>query len=499
MRAIVIIHGAPEDPTLAERYITPLLPVVDRPFLRYVVASLIASGVDAFDFLLFGHAEQAEAHLREEVPERLFARFHRAASEKSLYGLLARLSGADESVLVAHADRLPSAELTLVSAQSAERFAPILLCSREGWLGWVVLPGVMLTEATLVTDENTFEMWLRSRPRHAVVMPDPYLDVRSFAGLLTAQRRVAREEFPDRCFHPGCPTLARIESDPGDENRILIRPGAYVHPTARLIGPVYVGENSHIGEGAQIGPNAVLGANVLVGERATIKDALLLPAASVGGGLELADAVADRGRVWQVRTSTRPEAPNIYLPTRTVEEPQPRRSFLSSRGAAIVCLLFLWPLLLLTALALLVFRRGPLTFRHAVLTLPTTLDERDWREESFLTFAPAAKSLSGLRHFLLHFLPGLIAVAQGKLRFVGVQPRSREATLGLPMAFRTMYLRGKPGLVHDIRIGRDDVRTEPSEPSEPSEPRLAESLYLATASVRTDLGVLWRYLRGKVR
>ncbi len=77
-----------------------------------------------------------------------------------------------------------------------------------------------------------------------------------------------------------------------------VRPGvwlaseAMVHPTARLVPPVYVGERTQVMPGALVTRCAVLEHCVRISERVVVENATVLPYTRVGAGLELKHCVA---------------------------------------------------------------------------------------------------------------------------------------------------------------------------------------------------------------
>lgn len=76
-----------------------------------------------------------------------------------------------------------------------------------------------------------------------------------------------------------------------------------IDPTARLIGPAIIGDNTRIGAGARIGPRAVIGANAIIGEDARVIGGVVMdrgfvgPLAQVRGGILGRKATVDRGAI----------------------------------------------------------------------------------------------------------------------------------------------------------------------------------------------------------
>jgi mannose-1-phosphate guanylyltransferase len=100
--------------------------------------------------------------------------------------------------------------------------------------------------------------------------------------------RVPLARFPGADPWPGC------ELAPGAEpsRRICAARGARIDPSARLHGPVVVGEGAEIGCGAEVGPAAAIGAGAHVAAGARVRRAIVWPGTRVGPGEEVEDAIA---------------------------------------------------------------------------------------------------------------------------------------------------------------------------------------------------------------
>ena len=92
---------------------------------------------------------------------------------------------------------------------------------------------------------------------------------------------------------------------PGFELRpsVWIGEDVEVDPTARLEGPLLIGDNCQIGPGARVGPSAVIGTNSIVGDDAVVSNGVMMERARVGpyariiGGILGRGATLDRGAV----------------------------------------------------------------------------------------------------------------------------------------------------------------------------------------------------------
>jgi lipopolysaccharide/colanic/teichoic acid biosynthesis glycosyltransferase len=223
---------------------------------------------------------------------------------------------------------------------------------------------------------------------------------------------------------------------------------------------------------------------------------VIFPGSYVGQALEVEDVILDKNRLINVRLGGAVAVTDDFL-IGSLASGQFRRwsGRLLARLLALLLLLLAFPVLLLTAGVLKLFRRGPIFFRQEAVRLPTAPEERRWRTYELLSFDPNDPSASPLgsgvpcswRALLLRGLPGLIHIVRGELSFVGVPPRSRAAIRNLPNDWQLLYLRAKAGIVTEAAVRSRETPDE-------DELYAAEAFYVATANWIYDLKLLLRFL-----
>ena len=84
---------------------------------------------------------------------------------------------------------------------------------------------------------------------------------------------------------------------PGFELRpsVWVGEDVEIHPTARLEGPLLIGDNSFVGPGARVGPSTVVGANSFVGDDAVVTNGVLMERARVSAYARVTGGVLGRG------------------------------------------------------------------------------------------------------------------------------------------------------------------------------------------------------------
>jgi lipopolysaccharide/colanic/teichoic acid biosynthesis glycosyltransferase len=267
-----------------------------------------------------------------------------------------------------------------------------------------------------------------------------------------------------------------------------------IHPSASLVPPVYLGENCEVGEGARLGPQVFVGRDCVIDRQAALANSVVLPGSYVGEGVEAEDALVDRDRLARCHPGGLLRLDEQVPVASLTESSLPRRARQAlSMGLGWCLLLLATPVLLLTALWLKVRRGGRVLHTNRVVSLPAFRRGGGRATFGLWSFsvpgrrgARGSAGEVGWRHFFLDFLPGLVNVARGDLRLVGLPPRTPEEVEQLGSDWQALYLRGSAGLVSEVLLHPNDLVEE--------EAYALEGVYVVTGSPFRDLGLLTRYL-----
>ena len=457
MRAVVVATGVSEGTSgLQGQLPNCLLPLVDRPFLRHVIEFLANEGFSEFDFILSHFPEQIEQLLGDGARWGSTFRYHLARDPFRPYESLKLISTGlasgelvsnelnDEMVLLVHADRLPQVDLKIPATGTKLFYGNDGATpeSEQEWTGWAwVSSGNLSSLGSPGFDEKALELHLLSRAANesGVTKGGQMLSSQSFEALLSAQRAVMAGAFKGLL-------LSGREIEP----HLWLGRNARVHSTARLISPVFIGEDCSVAAGAVIGPNAVISNASLIEESCLATNALVMPRTYVGAGLELDRAVVSGNRLVNLRLGTTLTVTDDFVLSRLSGHELFRKlSRPVSRLLALLLLLACGPLLMLVAAWLIVARRSALVHRKQVLRLPAIEPDKQGETIDLFSFAPDAGLKQGrLRYLLLNFLPGLINIAKGEIQFYGARPRSAAEANRLSGEWRALYLSGVAGLFY---------------------------------------------------
>ena len=434
MKALIIAagdHNAVEEAD--ERSPAFLQPLIDRPFLQHIVEYITDAGLaDSIEIVVSHLPERVEALLEDGTRWGVPIRYHLARDKARPYAAVNRFAG-EGPVLLVHGDCLPDAAIH-------EPAAPPVLKAfcREGiWTGWAILDSTALSAVDAGWDREQLSEFILAAARARGTLHEcaKVLGVRTGSEFIASQRMALDKQFPGLMFY------GREVSE-----GIWIARNVALHPTATLVAPVYLGENCRIGSGIRLGPNVVVVRDCVLDSGSTATDSTVLPGSYVGQALELDHVIVDRNRLVNVRAGGETIVRDDFILS-AISSTNFRSAFGSvlSRASALALLAFTWPIILVTMLALRVFRKGPVLHRREAVCLPADESSWAWKTFQLISFAAPASSHSTWGHLFLRFLPGLINVARGHLHLVGVEPRSTRDVMSLPVDWRVLYLRARAG------------------------------------------------------
>jgi lipopolysaccharide/colanic/teichoic acid biosynthesis glycosyltransferase len=491
----------------AERYPAAMLTLMDRPFIQHVMETLVNRGCSRFEVVVSHRPEKLETLLGDGNRWGADIRYHLVPRPDRPYRPLKLLGKRPEMypVLLAHADRLVQGDI-FASKPSSPADGPVMYCYEDytspagrperKWSGWAWLTRECLADIPEDGDEKRLQAYLEEHTGRRIEEAGRYrpLSVQSCGDLIASHRAVLAKEKSGLM-------VRGIEV----EEAVWLGRNVSLHPTARLIPPLYIGENCRIARGVQIGPDAVIGHNCVLDEKATVSRSVVFPGSYVGEALELNDVLVDKNCLVNVRMESEITIREDFI-LGSLAEKQLRRGWnrIVSQVAGLILLLPALPVMACLALYLKLKRAGRIFATRPAVRLPADSDPLSWKPFALLSLS-AAKPVAaqkdpasdpdqnrtegpaaGWQHFFFNFLPALVNVARGELRFVGVPPRTAEEIENLPRDWQALFLKSKPGIVTETmvnfgsRASRDEMYS-------------AEAVYSVSSGLKHDLRLLARY------
>jgi lipopolysaccharide/colanic/teichoic acid biosynthesis glycosyltransferase len=474
MRAVIVTTAPAETfvgEIVGEPFPAALLPVGDRPLAQHVGEWLIERGVTEFDFIIAGRAYEIETLFGDGTRWGSRFRYHLARdAERPYRSVTIALGGETEPFLLGHAEQLPGIP--------PGEFSPGTGWTFDGdWTGWAMLTRAALE--TLPSDATRADLaaHLQSSEGMSVVAVESALRADTFQHLLDANRAVLEKTFP------GLLSGGR-EAEAG----VWLSRNVNLHPTVRLIPPVFISENCRIGEETELGPYTIVGPNCILDRRCRVAETLLFGDTYVGEELDLHRAVVDGSRLLNVELGVAVTVTDDFLLSRARARPvRWLAGRLWRRVAATFLLLLTAPVLVATMFALWLFRRGPIFFRREVVALPASSEPMLWRTYERLRFTDNPIPTGKLGFLFLHVLPGLWNVARGDVAFIGVDDRSPGEIEALPGEWRQLYLKAKGGLLSEALVNRTAETSD-------DDRYAAETCYAVRASFAYDARLAGRFL-----
>ncbi|MCB9799669.1 MAG: sugar transferase [Candidatus Omnitrophica bacterium] len=490
MKAVIIATGEHSNLMPLDRsWPAPLVPVMDRPFIQHIVEMAVDLGIQEISLILSHLPEKIESYLGDGLRWGVRIHYHLTRDPVFAYQTIASMQTIQyrkEGFLLGHADRLPDLRTVRLSDEDQNDHLSVF-CKKSPaflWTGWAWIPkGFDLDWNQALNEQMLGEHLIKcANTRYGgVVDIDRILSIQSFEDLTEANRQVLDKSYTGLLF-------SGREIEPS----VWVCRNVSLHPTAKIKPPVYIGENSQIGMGTELGPYAVISHGSMLDRHCMVSNSLIFPGSYVGESLELSDVIIDKNRL----INTRLEASTIVRDDFIISSMSAKGLLrtpvsLFARFCALIALIILLPVILLTALILKIFRKGPVFYKKTVVRIPTTDDQADWTYFDLWSFTDKALDYevfhSRFKDLFLRVLPALIHIARGELAMVGVRPRTVETLEALPSDWKALYVKAKPGCVTEawVHYGsnpKDDERYS------------AEAFYAVNGQFRHNIKILVKYI-----
>jgi len=199
-----------------------------------------------------------------------------------------------------------------------------------------------------------------------------------------------------------------------------IGPLALVHPKARLIAPCWIGARAQVGAGAVIGPNALVGERSIVDDGAIVREAAVLAESYVGPKVNLHRMIAAGAVLLDAARGTRVDITDRFILASLRD-----RGVKPGPGERLLGLLF-W-----------------------LAALPWSLVHLGAPSVAFTPLGWSGRQLhtGGRGPLLVRRRSWLWAVVAGRLRLIGVIPRTAEDLARLPDDVRAIVAQAPAGVI----------------------------------------------------
>ena len=530
IRAVILATGERKKlHPLTDLRPSPMVPVLSRPVLSYVIELCARHGLKRILLPLYHLAGEIEASFGNGRRWGLTLEYALQRQALGSAGTLSRLRySLDKPFLVLPGDSL--LDLDIQSAWEQHRNTGHMLtvvaaaCGQDARrplgvdrLGRITFTGSNSQREPVLYDTGAYfcepELLERIPPQsHFEIYDDllpalvsegvpvgAYLHKGYWNPLETLQGLQAGLEYLlyDECIgkpdeHPG--REAALFKVPGRrlEPGIWAGRNTYIHPDARITPPVWIGENSRIGSQVELGPGAVIGAHVIVDEGATIRQSTVLDRTYVGRLVDITHRTVDRELVVDNSSGEHIRLHDDLLLGEVDDNSLGwKLALVFEWMLACWLMIFGLPLFLATACIALLAAGKLFETVEVVRTMPVhrggKANQRHIiRVLNFATARPQKDAnLFGrwLKRWELYRLPELISVVRGQITLVGVSmlPPDKVARLNEPWQMRREdWPVGFTGLWY-VREGLSEGLDELA---------VADAYYVATRTLVNDLGLI---------
>ncbi|MEZ5074466.1 MAG: NDP-sugar synthase [Solirubrobacterales bacterium] len=328
MQALILVggHGTRLRPitlTLPK----PIIPLVDRPFLRYMIDWLGRHGVDDIVMACGFRPDDIRAVLGDGVPGGPRLRYVEEPEPLGTAGAIKHAEDLlDDRFFALNGDVLTDLDLTALldrhdsaGARATLALHPVDDPSAYGLVrrkpdgeitGFLEKPD----PAEIDTDEVNAGVYVLEKEILAMVPAGTDFSIERSVFPELVGRGLYSERLegywqdigtPERYLEACWDILTgKVESEPGrmvDARGRYVAASAVVDPSAEIAAHSFVDDNANVGADAEIGPKAVLGTGVQVGAGGLIEASALHPGCFVGegaivrGSILAADAVVEAG------------------------------------------------------------------------------------------------------------------------------------------------------------------------------------------------------------
>jgi mannose-1-phosphate guanylyltransferase len=318
LQALILVggHGTRLRP-VTETLPKPVIPLVDRPFMRYMIDWLAWHGVDEVVMACGFLPDALRETLGEDIPGGPHLRYVEEPEPRGTAGAIKFAEDLLEDRFFAlNGDVLTDLDLTALRErhESAGARATLALYPVEDPSAYGLVrraeDGEILEflekpdPAQIDTDEISAGAYMLEKDVLDLVPPgeDVSIEREVFPRLVGEGLYSKRLEgywmdigTPDRYLQACWDILdGNVQSEPGrlvDRDGIFVDPSADLDATATVHGPAFVEGGVTVAAAATVGERAVIGAGSRIGERALVRGSALHPSCSIGADTSVSGAI----------------------------------------------------------------------------------------------------------------------------------------------------------------------------------------------------------------
>jgi len=321
-QAVILVGGEGKRlRPITSRVPKPVAPVVERPFVAYILDNLARHGVKRAIFSTGFLAETIEAEIGDGAGYGLHVEYAVESEPLGTAGAIANCESllGDGSFYVFNGDVLSDVDLSALAAlhtgkggmgtifltpvEDPRRYGLVELGEDGAVASFLEKPGewegtALINAGVYVLEHEVLELIPRGRlfsiergvfPRLAQAGSlYGYVDHGYWRDIGTPESYLqAHFDILER-------TVETRVADALGEQYVYVAPSADVHPEARVVPPCFIGDGARVDAGARVGPLVVLGAGSVVAEGATVLESVVQDHVVIGAHAQVEGSVMVR-------------------------------------------------------------------------------------------------------------------------------------------------------------------------------------------------------------
>jgi len=482
MRALIIATGYRDGMySLLSYRPTPLLRIIDKPIIYHIIEFLTSHGIKQLDLITHHLPHLLEEKLGDGSRWGVAITYHlcRLPSQPFETVTSPLQSWQGEWVLLGNSDKLPTLGASFLTAAGGHQ--ELAVTPSKKWTGWARVKLSQLQEE--VTATTTLEQLYRqlTNSSHPVVTK-PFLSVMTLLDYKKSNEKSLSKKISKQLF----PTTSR-EVEPS----IWLSRAVSLHPSVKLVAPLFIGENCQIREGAQVGPYTIIENHCVIDKFSRVENSIIGRCSYIGEGLELHNSIVDRNLLINLDHETEITLTDEFILSDLTGSSLKRRIGSGcERLAALFFLLLFSPFFIVMHWCCYIVHRE-------MVTLPVATPQSPWRTFGYKTFHKLPNARVNSLQRIFRRLPALLNILKGELHFVGLTPRTVQEVQQLPKAWQELYLKAKVGLITLTDLDLTDLDNGLTA-ADDDERYVSEAYYSANSCWTYDLHLVFRWLKKKM-
>lgn len=432
MRAILIATGWEEDMKALLAYRpSPLLNVVGKPVAHHVMEYLNNSGIRHCDILLHHLPTSIRNSLEDGKRWGVELQYHLCKDGNIPFKtLIPVIQGwSEEIILLGTLDTLP--DFPINDQGQAIKTPTLIMTPSKKWTKWGIFSLSHLKNLPWNLHYNDIPAYFQNKCKY--LTGKALLSVDSYQAFKNSNIKLLQDT--PSSIH--MPTTSVPKSQGVWQSK-----GTSVHPTAKIIPPVFLGENTYVEEKAEIGPNVVIESNCIIDRKCKISNSLICRSSYIGEALTISNSVVDRNLLINTDLNSEVSIIEDFILSEVKSKPIRQHIYeLLEKCLATTFLIVLLPLICV------VWPFSKIK-RKPVLSIPSSHRSAEPKTFELLSWENKSGESYPFLHSFISEIPKLINIAKGDLHFVGLPPRNLKEANQLPRSWRNLYLKSNAGIIN---------------------------------------------------